>query len=86
MPFVLLFPFSKQFQEHVFSIEEQLHHVSSQRDLNLLDLSKYKEKIEHDKTAIINLQHALEQLENGKLVFFDFLFKKVFYFNFSNFC
>uniref|UniRef100_T2MDB5 Thyroid receptor-interacting protein 11 n=1 Tax=Hydra vulgaris TaxID=6087 RepID=T2MDB5_HYDVU len=68
---IILSDSSKQFQEHVFSIEEQLHHVSSQRDLNLLDLSKYKQQSEHDKAAIFNLQRALEQLEKEKREQYD---------------
>ena len=56
---------SKQFQEHVGTLEEQLHAIASQRDANTLELDKTRERLEHDSAAIYNLQNALEQLQRG---------------------
>ena len=56
---------SKQFQEHVGTLEEQLHALASQRDANTLELDKTRERLEHDSAAIYNLQNALEQLQRG---------------------
>jgi len=66
--FLLLY--SKQFQEHVGTLEEQLHAIASQRDTNTLELEKCKGKIDHDSTAIYNLQNALEQLQRGLVLAF----------------
>ena len=57
---------SKQFQDHVGTLEEQLHVIAAQRDANTLNLEKCRERIEGDAAAIYNLQNALEQLQRGK--------------------
>ena len=57
---------SKQFQDHVSELEEQLHVLSAQRDSQALEISKYKQQLEHNSLAMINLQSALEQIQKGK--------------------
>ena len=72
--------FSKQFQEHVEDLEEQLHALASQRDSQVLDLGKCKDKIEHDSAAIYNLQSALEQMQKGEIIFISIFLIKIFCF------
>ena len=47
-------------------LQEQLHVLSAQRDSQALEISKYKQQLEHNSLAMINLQSALEQLQKGK--------------------
>ena len=56
---------SKQFQEHVGTLEEQLHAIAAQRDASTFELDKSKHQMERDASAIYNLQNALEQLQRG---------------------
>lgn len=70
---IILQDSSKQFQEHVVDLEEQLNVITAQRDNQELDLSKCKERMNSDALAIYNLQSALEQLEKDKTEQYEYL-------------
>ena len=53
-------------------LQEQLHVLSAQRDSQALEISKYKQQLEHNSLAMINLQGALEQLQKGKFSALNF--------------
>ncbi|XP_066923570.1 putative leucine-rich repeat-containing protein DDB_G0290503 [Clytia hemisphaerica] len=70
---IILQDSSKQFQEHVGTLEEQLHTIAAQRDANTFELDKSKHQIERDASAIYNLQNALEQLQREKDEQYEYL-------------
>ena len=57
--------FSRQASHQLESIQEQLHHVASQRDNAVLQLASAQEQAQQYAVALNNLQMVLEQFQRG---------------------
>jgi len=70
---IILQDSSKQFQDHVENIQEQLHILAAERDTLALEISKYKDNINQSDSSVFNLQNALEQLQKDKDEQYEYL-------------